>query len=101
MEKREFIFVNDLVEVVSRLTPEGYSGVLNVARGKSYTYLDVVNVLSRQLGRKVVTSSRTRSKDKVDHRFCNALLVKELPGFSFTSLEAGIRQTIAAQQGEQ
>lgn len=96
-EEREFIFVEDVAEIVSRLTLEGYSGVLNVASARSYTYLDILDVLSRLLGEKVQTTSRPRSKNKVDHGFSTALLAKELPGFSFTSLEAGIRRTIAAQ----
>jgi UDP-glucose 4-epimerase len=96
-EEREFVFVEDVTEIVSRLTFEGYSGVLNVASGRSYTYVDILDILAQVLGEPVQTNSRPRSKNKVDHRFSNALLTEELPGLSFTSLEAGVRQTIAAQ----
>lgn len=98
-ERREFMFVEDIAEIVCRLVFNRYKGVLNVASGRSYTYLDILEVLSRTLPGKIQTTSRPRSKNKVDHGFSNTTLAKLLPGFSFTPLQEGIRRTIIAQQG--
>lgn len=96
-EEREFIFVEDVAEIVSSLTFETFSGVLNLVSGRSYNYLDILDVLSNLLEKKIQTISRPRSKKKVDHRFSAALLAKQLPSFSFTALKDGIRRTMAAE----
>jgi len=93
-ERREFIFVGDVAEIVFALSLGTYNGVLNPASGQSSTYTDIVNILSRTLGRQVQTTSRLRSKNKVDHGYSNATFMKLLPDFAFTPLEEGIRRTI-------
>lgn len=96
-ELREFIFVEDVAKIVCTLTLSEYSGVLNLVSGKSYAYRELLDSISTALGRKVQTASRARSKEKVDHGFCNAGLRNLLPDFCFTPPEDGIRRLIAAQ----
>jgi UDP-glucose 4-epimerase len=97
-EHREFIFVEDVAEIVSRLTPGESSEIVNIASGTSYTYLDALAFISKALGKDVQTISRPRSKTKVDHGFSNARLTKLLPDFVFTPLEEGIRRLVAARR---
>ena len=96
-ELREFIFVEDVAKIVGTLTFSDYSGVLNLASGHSYSYRELLDATSTKLGRKLSTASRARSKEKVDHGFCNAALRKVIPDFCFTPPEEGIRRLIAAQ----
>ena len=96
-ELREFIFVEDVAKIVGTLTLSKCSGVLNLVSGKSYAYRDLLASISTALGRKVPTSSRPRSKKRVDHGFSSAGLRNLLPDFRFTPPKEGIRRLIAAQ----
>ena len=98
-ERREFIFVEDAARIAGTLALNECAGVLNLASGKNYTYLQVVDSISTALTRKVQTVSRPRSRKKVDHGFCNSRLANLFPDFCFTPPEEGIRRLVAAQGG--
>jgi UDP-glucose 4-epimerase len=97
-ERREFMFVEDVARIVGALTTREWGGVLNLASGQSYTYMQIVENLTKTFGKEIRTTQRSRSKPKVDHGFLNARLLELLPEFSFTTLQSGIEKTVAAQQ---
>jgi len=97
-ELREFLFVDDLVALTTRLTLGDAAGVLNVVSGTSYTYAEALAVVATLTGRQPALTSRPRTKEKVDHRFDAASLVHACPGFAFTRLDEGLRR-IAAELG--
>lgn len=92
-ELREFVFVDDLADIVYRMLSSGCEGVFNVVSGVSYTFLDVLDLVSRLAHFRPEVSSRPRTKHKVDHRYSNALLMQHLPGVQFTDLAEGLRRT--------
>ncbi|MBU1199358.1 MAG: NAD(P)-dependent oxidoreductase [Nanoarchaeota archaeon] len=94
-EKREFIYIDDVVKIVNKFTFNDYKGVLNIASGKSHTFkdaLDIISSLVAEINIAVNVESRERSKDKVDNVFDNKLLAKALPDFEFITLEQGIKK---------
>jgi UDP-glucose 4-epimerase len=93
-ELREFVLVEDLAEVVVRLTFHDYDGVVNVASGRSRTYQDALTALSACLGRRPAVTARPRSRAQVDNQYDNTLLRRLLPDFAFTSLEEGVARTL-------
>lgn len=93
-EKREFIFISDVVRLINSLVLNKYTGILNVASGKSHTYKEIIDGISSLINSKVEINSRERTKDKVDHGFDNSALLRLFPEFSFTQLEVGIQKTI-------
>jgi UDP-glucose 4-epimerase len=94
-ELREFLFVDDVVALVTRLMFGDASGVLNVVSGTSYTYAQALAAVAALTGRAPALTSRPRTKDKVDHRFDSARLMQVCPGFSFTPMEEGLRRIAA------
>jgi len=92
-EKREFIFIDDIIRIVDYFIFHDYKGILNVASGKSYTFKEIIRTLSK-LGLKAQLDSCKRTKEKVDNAFDNKLFVKLMPGFKFTSLEEGIKKVL-------
>lgn len=96
-EKREFVFVDDVARIVGGLTLEECDGVLNVASGQSYTYVEILDILRAALGKEIRTTQRPRSKPKVDHGFSNSKLRRLFPELEFTSLQRGLHKTIAAR----
>lgn len=95
-ELREFLFVDDVADVTSRLAASDVTGVLNLVAGVSYTYTDALDAVTEIIGRRPTVTSKPRTKDKVDHRFDNAALQRACPGFRFTPLREGLQRTAEA-----
>jgi UDP-glucose 4-epimerase len=91
-EKREFIFVDDVVALVVRLVFHDYTGVLNVASGRACTFREAADIVCRHTPTTI--TSRPRSKPKVDHGFRNAQVTRLFPDFKFHSLQDGIQKTL-------
>lgn len=89
-ERREFVFVDDVCEAVLSLLDHPFSGTLNLASGRSVSFLDVLAAVGR-LTAAPKTQSRPRSKRQVDQAFDNARVREVLPGLRFTSLDAGLK----------
>jgi len=96
-EMREFIFIEDIVKIVYRLTFSEYDGVLNIVSGKSYSFKYAIKIISSLFPYELKLSTKERTKAKVDNEFNNAHFIHLLKDFSFTNLEEGIRKTIAAE----
>ena len=97
-EKREFIFVEDVVELTARLVVHDHDGVLNIASGRAATFRQAADIVCRHAP--TIITSRPRSKPKVDHGFRNGQLTRLFPDFKFHSLEDGIRKTLQAELGK-
>lgn len=100
-ERREFIFVLDVVKLVHTLTFDSYQGTLNVVSGKSYTFQEALGIVNELIGLKKPVLTRPRTQPKADHGFVVTRLQSLLPGFQFTGLREGIRQTIEANLTEE
>jgi UDP-glucose 4-epimerase len=96
-ERREFLFIDDAAEATRRALLGDCSGIVNVAAGVSYTFTQAVEAVSRLSGRKAQVASRPRTKDKVDHGFDNSLVKRLMPSLAFTTLEEGVRKTLAGR----
>jgi UDP-glucose 4-epimerase len=92
-ELREFVFSEDAAEIVERLIFGRTFGVLNLVSGRSSTFAQVLDIVSRLQGRPVKYRSRDRTKEKVDNAYVNKKLANALPDFQFTTLEDGMRRT--------
>jgi UDP-glucose 4-epimerase len=96
-EKREFIFVEDIVALTAQLVVSDFSGVINIASGQQSTFREAVEIVNRLARGKVAIQSRPRSKTRVDHGFRNERLTGLFPDFRFHTLEDGIRKTLQAE----
>ena len=90
-ELREFIYINDVVDIIKKLINSEFNGVLNLVSGISYNYLDILRILRDTLNLDLKVSSRIRSKEKVDQVFSNERVKNVTHDFCFTSLEFGIK----------
>ncbi len=91
-ERREFVYVEDVAEIVSRLVDHPFSGVINVVNGRSDTFQEVVGLI-RYLVPDLEVTTRPRSKSQVDHGFNNSLLRKLCPDLRFTPLAEAVENT--------
>jgi UDP-glucose 4-epimerase len=97
-ERRDFLYVDDLVNITCELAASNVSGVVNVATGRSSTFRDVIDGLERILGRPVAVASRPRTRPSVDQAYVNARLVRLLPEMRFTSLDEGLERLVMAER---
>ncbi len=97
-EQREFVYVEDVADIVSRLLFIDFSGVLNLAGGNAHTFRDAIDCLARQLPNAPEAETRARSKTKVDNRYVGERLRSLFPEVRFTSLDDGIRKTLEWEQ---
>ena len=93
-ELRGFLFVQDCCELVPRLVEAPMEGILNLAPDRSYSFRDVLSALEKASQKKPEVSAKPRSKSKADHAFDIHRLRSFAPDFRFTTLEAGVRQTL-------
>ena len=97
-ELREFLYVGDLARIIHGLALQQADGVVNAVTGRSRTFRDIMSALETSLGKPLRVESKPRSKRKVDNAYDNARLKQLLPGFSFTSLEDGVKMTLEAER---
>lgn len=95
LEKRQFVYIDDLAEAVSCLVAIDFDGIINVAGDRENTFADLVSLLQRLEAGPLDIVTRDRTQDKMDTVFLNARIRSILPGLTFTSLESGLAQTLA------
>jgi UDP-glucose 4-epimerase len=98
-ELREFVFVEDVAQLVRRLVFHEFRGVLNIVTGKSHTFKEALDGVSQLVPLKYEVVSRPRTKPKADHAFDTARLKQFFPDFPFTGLEEGIERTVEFEKG--
>lgn len=103
-EKREFIYIDDVIEILYRYIISPSTHPLNIASGTSYTFQDAIEAVRDITNKQPSVSSRERSKDKVDNQFDASRLYSIAPDFRFTSLKDGIarmyRQRLSDIKGD-
>jgi UDP-glucose 4-epimerase len=89
--QRDYVYIGDVLKLISRLAPLGYHGVLNVVTGQSHSILDIARVAGEVLKQKFeIKHEPADTAREFDLEFDNRLLLSIVPGFEFTDLRAGI-----------
>lgn len=118
-ERRNFLFIEDLAEILVEVVKEKKEGVLNVVTGRSLSYLEVARCIMKNCPkpirltfepRKIKTVHRPykitqlfrfiynlgRPISPVVHRtYANRAIRNAFPKFKFTPLEKGIEKAMA------
>jgi len=97
-EKREFIYIDDVSELVTKLLLINYSGVINIASGCSSSFQQIIDYIANLTDQEPRLTNRPRSKEKVDHGFSSKLIQQIMPDFIFTTLKDGVASTLTAEQ---
>jgi UDP-glucose 4-epimerase len=91
-ELRDFVYIDDVVEILFKLTFNTFDGVLNLASGTSCSFRDVLEAVEEIFELKLCINSRPRTKEKVDNHYSNKLIRNVLTDFKFTNLMDGLNK---------
>jgi UDP-glucose 4-epimerase len=94
-ELREFVFIEDVLSVLTHLLDSEFAGVLNVGSGRAVSYRDALDIISILLDKPLTIRHRERTKPKIDKVYDVALLRTLMPDLAFTPLEEGLRRILA------
>jgi UDP-glucose 4-epimerase len=95
-ERRDHLFLDDLVGIVAHLALADLTGVVNVASGDSRSFMSVVDELRAIVPYDFAVETTPR-RTPISHReFDLARLHQALPDFRFTPLNQGLRRTLEA-----
>ncbi len=90
-EKRDHIYIDDVVSLILCIVFYKSSGLLNIATGNTISYDEVAKKIS-SLYEKDIQIEYSERKNKIIHRHFDASLIFEVfPFFSFTSIEEGLK----------
>jgi UDP-glucose 4-epimerase len=92
---RDYIFVNDLVAMIMKLTRQTpLSAVYNLGSGNGASVTDVIAAARRVTGVDFSIELREKPSTFVDHSVLNVnRFASEFGAFDLTALDEGIRQT--------
>ena len=91
-EYRDFIYIDDLLEIFYRLICKNSKGIFNIATGKSYSFRDVIAVVESISGVGLDIRTKLRTKDKADNKYNIIKLSNEIDNYTFTPLNKGIER---------
>jgi UDP-glucose 4-epimerase len=99
---RDYLFLDDLCAVITRLLAADSGGTWNVATGTPLSIREIASIIGEVLNTDFRTTDRpaTKSRD-FDLAFDNSQLLTAFPGLRFTSLLQGIRSYLTAETSRQ
>ncbi len=93
-ELREFIYIEDLCQIIEFLADNDFDSELNVVSGTQYCFVDAVKILKEKIP-SLEVNTRPRSKQKANNAFDARNIKALLPAdFRFTSLEEGLTKIL-------
>ena len=93
-EKREFVYIKDLVKIIDKINTSDFKGVLNIVSGESYSFLNIIIILKSKYKLTSKIIYKKRSKKQINVYFSNRNLKKIIKNYKFFSLEKGINDFI-------
>ena len=91
-ETRDHIFVGDVADLVVRVLRHRSAGRLNLATGRSVSFLDLAKLVAERAGKPVEIATTPRSGGITHRAFDVTSCRKVFPEFVFTSLEKGLSE---------
>jgi UDP-glucose 4-epimerase len=92
-ERRDYLFIRDLVDITLALVSARSEGTFNLSSGRSHSFREIIACLERLSGQAIRTVTVPRDRPQTDVCLVPAALPRALPGLRFTPLEVGLRET--------
>jgi nucleoside-diphosphate-sugar epimerase len=90
------LYLGDLLRVLEGFVFSDSTGEVNVVSGSSRSYIEVVDILKKTIPFEFKVVEAARNGELFHEEYDNTKLSRMLPGFKFTRLEDGIKETCAS-----
>jgi len=93
-DKRDFVYVDDVCNIIDMAIQKKIDITLNVATGKSYSISQIFEIIKACYPRDFIVEYKTKEKNSEERVknmiYDTSLLTKTFPGFRFIDLQKGI-----------
>jgi UDP-glucose 4-epimerase len=89
-QKRDFIFIEDVLDATLKAADTNYTGVVNVGSGESHSFNEIVDIINKLLGKGVKPLYLNKSKKYLERTLANREKQDQILGLKPKALEAGI-----------
>lgn len=92
-EKRDFLFIEDLVKLTEKFIFNNCEGIYNIGTGNSSSFKNIVETLQKITKKDCPIIESERTMSKIDQKLDISKLLDLFPDYNFTSLEQGLRKS--------
>ena len=92
-EKRDYLFITDLIGIIKQLAFSEAGGTLNLASGDSYSFKEIALMLRKITNKDFTEICRERVLPVIHQGFVIKKLLEACPGVKFADLEKGLQVT--------
>ena len=89
-EKRDYLYIDDLNEILLKLIKKNFTGLVNICSGTAHSFLQIIKHIESLTKQRYKLKKRRRSRPKVDHIMNNKFLKQIIGDYKFTSLKSGL-----------
>ena len=93
-EKRNFLFIDDLVKVLFFVGNSEFEGIVNIATSMSNNFQDIIEILT-ELNFDLTIKQKARTKGKVDQGYDISCLKEIFQGYKPHSLKEGMEKVLS------
>jgi UDP-glucose 4-epimerase len=98
-EERDHVYIDDVARIIQECLLFRSAGVVNAVSGTALTFREVACKIAAAIGTPVAIETAPRRVPSAHKRFDPTALFQAFPSFVVTSLDAGIRESIAQSTG--
>lgn len=91
-EKRNYLFIDDVLNIIDRLIIKDYNGDINLCSNSNYSFKDLIKKLIVITKYKIKIITKQRSRKKADQIMNNNFLKKIIGNYKFVSIDEGMRR---------
>ena len=89
-EKRDYLYIGDLNEILLKLIKKNFTGLVNICSGTAHSFLQIIKYIESLTKQRYKLKKKRRSRPKVDHIMNNKFLKQIIGDYKFTSLKSGL-----------
>jgi len=93
-QKRDFIYIEDVVKAIIRAAEIKYAGIINVGTGKPVSFNQIVSIINKVLDKNIKPKYISRSKNYVNYLKADITLMKKLLKITPTDVNDGIKRFV-------
>ena len=93
-QSRDFVYIDDIVNVILKVSKNDFNGILNVGTGTSTAFNTLISIINDILGKDIPPVYTKKEKGYVENLCADTAKMKEITEITPISIEEGIKRYI-------